>query len=186
MNIRNTRTTATLTIRRGVAADAADLAQFGARTFVDTFAVDNRAEDIEQHVAAAFGPGQQAAELVDPDVVTLLAHLEGALVAYAQVRRKAYPACVSADRPVELHRFYVDRAAHGKGIGRALMGAARDAACELGGRHLWLGVWERNGNAIAFYSKMGFVDVGSHAFAVGADRQTDRVLLTALQAQTGA
>jgi ribosomal protein S18 acetylase RimI-like enzyme len=55
--------------------------------------------------------------------------------------------------------------------------AVHDAARELGGRHLWLGVWERNPRAIAFYAKSGFVDIGSHDFFVGADRQTDQVFV---------
>ena len=61
-----------------------------------------------------------------------------------------------------------------------LMRAAREAAQELGGRHLWLGVWERNPRAIAFYSKAGFTKVGHHDFLVGGDRQTDWVLLAPL------
>jgi diamine N-acetyltransferase len=43
-----------------------------------------------------------------------------------------------------------------------------------------LGVWERNPRAIGFYSKAGFVAVGSHAFMVGSDPQTDLVLVSPL------
>jgi ribosomal protein S18 acetylase RimI-like enzyme len=164
-------------IRRGIAADAPALAAFAARTFADTFAADNTAEDLQAHLASSYGIRQQTAELADPDVVTLLADRDGALVAYAQVRRNAPPPCVTQGQAVELHRFYVDRAAHGRGVARQLMLAVHDAARELGGRHLWLGVWERNPRAIAFYAKSGFVDIGSHDFFVGADRQTDRVLV---------
>jgi RimJ/RimL family protein N-acetyltransferase len=56
-----------------------------------------------------------------------------------------------------------------------------DAAHELGGRTLWLGVWERNPRAIAFYEKCGFRDVGSHDFWVGNDCQTDRIMVTELR-----
>lgn len=56
----------------------------------------------------------------------------------------------------------------------------RAAALELGGRHLWLGVWERNPRAIAFYVKQGFTKVGSHDFIVGSDRQTDWVFTSPL------
>ena len=41
---------------------------------------------------------------------------------------------------------------------------------------LWLGVWERNPRAQAFYRKSGFADVGSQVFLVGTDAQTDRVM----------
>jgi len=43
-------------------------------------------------------------------------------------------------------------------------------------RSMWMGVWERNTRAIAFYTKWGFVDVGEHVFPLGSDRQTDRVM----------
>jgi ribosomal protein S18 acetylase RimI-like enzyme len=78
---------------------------------------------------------------------------------------------------VELARFYVDRPWHGRGVARELMDAARAAARNLGGRTFWLGVWEHNPRAIAFYAKCGFRDVGSHKFLVGSDLQTDRVMV---------
>ena len=93
------------------------------------------------------------------------------------LRRQIPPPCVTHERTIELHRFYVDRSAHGTGVAQALMSAVREAAREFGGRHIWLGVWERNPRAIAFYTKVGFVDVGSTVFYVGPDRQTDRVLV---------
>jgi hypothetical protein len=43
-------------------------------------------------------------------------------------------------------------------------------------------VWERNERAKAFYAKSGFTDVGSHAFMVGTDAQTDRIMARALAA----
>lgn len=164
-------------IRVGVDTDAPALAAFAARTFEETFAADNCQEDLRVHLAKAFGVPQQTLELRDPNTITLLAHIESALVAFAQVRRKDPPACVILHCPVELHRFYVDRPAHGKGIAQQLMQAVHEAARRFGGESLWLGVWERNPRAIAFYNKVGFIDRGSHDFFLGQDRQTDRVLV---------
>jgi ribosomal protein S18 acetylase RimI-like enzyme len=166
-----------ISIRRGVASDAALLAEFAARTFSDTFAAENRPEDLQSHLAASYGVAQQTKELVDPNVITLLAVSNGELVAFAQICRNHPPACVTQEQAVEVHRFYVDRPAHGSGIARMLMSEVRRVALELGARHVWLGVWERNARAIAFYKKTGFIDVGSHDFYVGSDRQTDRVLV---------
>ena len=174
-----------LDIRRGVTADASALAEFAARTFADTFAAHNSPEDMQAHLASSYGVRQQTSELADPGIVTLLAHRDGRLVAYAQVRCGQPPACVTQEQPVELHRFYVDRAAHGAGVAGRLMLAVHGAARELGGRHLWLGVWERNPRAIAFYAKSGFVHAGSHDFFVGADRQTHHVLVAPVQRPTG-
>ena len=38
---------------------------------------------------------------------------------------------------------------------------------------LWLGVWEHNLRAIAFYRKCGFVQCGAQPFLLGTDLQTD-------------
>ncbi len=166
--------------RRAEAADAPALAELAARTFADSFGADNRPEDLEAHLQSAYGRTQQAAEIADPDVRTVLGYRDDQLIGFAQVRRKSSPACVVAEHPAELHRFYLVRSAQGTGAAMPLMHAAREAARELGGRHLWLGVWERNPRAIAFYAKAGFTKVGHHDFQVGGDRQTDWVLLAPL------
>ncbi len=170
-----------VTIRRARLADAAALAELAARTFTEAFAADNTAEDLQAHVQASYGTAQQAAEIMDRDVISLLAFAGEALVGFAQVRRKAAPSCVGTEGPIELHRFYLARHAHGAGVAAPLMREARAAAVELGGRSLWLGVWERNARAIAFYAKSGFEKVGSHVFVVGSDRQTDWVLVRPLE-----
>ena len=54
----------------------------------------------------------------------------------------------------------------------AVIAEARSRSAE----RLWLGVWEENPRAIAFYGKCGFRDVGSQTFMVGTDPQRDRVL----------
>jgi ribosomal protein S18 acetylase RimI-like enzyme len=163
-------------IRRATDDDASGVAQFAQRTFVETFAAENTPEDMAAHVAKSFGPVIQLGEIRDPDMITLLAELGPTMAGFAQVRRRTPPPCVTGVPPVELHRFYVDRPFHRRGIAQALMRSVDDVARELGGRTLWLGVWERNARAIAFYTKCGFVDVGEHAFIFGTDKQTDRVM----------
>lgn len=168
-------------IRRAAPADAAALAEFAARIFDETFGPDNRPEDMVAHLADRFGVRQQTEEILDPDIVTLLMEDGGRLIAFTQVTTlHAPPPCVTGEAPVEIGRFYVDRSWHGKGLAQRLMAAAKDTARELGGRTVWLAVWERNPRAIAFYEKQGFRDVGSQPFRLGSDLQTDRVMVAAL------
>jgi ribosomal protein S18 acetylase RimI-like enzyme len=51
---------------------------------------------------------------------------------------------------------------------------------ELGGQTLWLGVWERNSRAIAFYTKCGFINTCKRVFVLGSDSQTDQVMVKSL------
>lgn len=155
-------------IRRAVTSDAAALAEIAARTFVDTFGAQNRPEDVAAYLAKSFGVPQQRREIEEG--ITLLVEERGTLIAFAQVRRSG-----SLQGDVELARFYVDRAHHGRGVARELMDASIAAARNLG-RKMWLSVWERNPRAIRFYEKCGFVDEGTQPFIVGSDVQTDRVM----------
>ena len=173
-----------ISIRRGTVADARMLAAFAAHTFADAFGADNDPQDLHDHLSAAFGERQQGAELRDPDVVTLIAERGDTPLGFAQVRRNPPPEGIVATDSVELQRFYVERSAHGSGLAQRLMAAAWASARELGARRIWLGVWERNPRAIAFYRKAGFVDVGFKHFDVGSDRQTDRVLVADLGLST--
>lgn len=164
-------------IRVGVPSDAATLAEFAARTFRDTFGADNHPDELARHLSHAYGPLQQGRELEDSAITTLLAESAGALAGYAQLRRGPAPGCVTDLSPLEVWRFYVAREWQGQGFARPLMQAVAAEAARIGAHTLWLGVWERNERAQAFYRKCGFVDVGSHIFVVGSDRQTDRVMV---------
>jgi ribosomal protein S18 acetylase RimI-like enzyme len=53
------------------------------------------------------------------------------------------------------------------------MEACLNFAKDAGHKVAWLGVWEHNPRAIAFYEKWGFKQFGTHPFLLGKDLQTD-------------
>ena len=163
-------------VRPAGAQDAPWLAALAERTFRETYAAYNTPDDMDRYVAEHFGAARQETELRDPRGVTLVAEVDGRAAGYAQLGRGDTPACVTGAAPLEVVRFYVDRPWHGRGVAQTLMAAAVEAARTGGARTLWLGVWERNPRAIAFYRKCGFGDVGAQTFVLGTDHQRDRVL----------
>ena len=165
-----------LLIRRAAVADATWLAALAARTFRETYAAHNTPENMERYVADHFSPALQAAELAESRYLTLVAEISGQPAAYTQLGRGPAPECVTGPTPMEIIRFYVERAWHGQGLAQRLMEAAAEHAAAAGARTLWLGVWERNPRAIAFYRKCGFAEVGTHTFVLGTDHQRDLVL----------
>ncbi|HVZ95989.1 MAG TPA: GNAT family N-acetyltransferase, partial [Chitinophagaceae bacterium] len=63
---------------------------------------------------------------------------------------------------------------HAKKAGAALMDFAIAFAKEKKYEVLWLGVWEHNERAKAFYKKYGFINTGyEHPFPIGNTPQTD-------------
>lgn len=171
-------------IRAATPDDAAALTRLAAATFCDTFAPDNSPDDIAAYVNATFTPELQAAELLEPGAVVLVAGECGApddLIAYAHIGAGPTPESVVGFGPaLELRRFYVAAPWHGQGVAQHLMRRVLSTAAQLGARTLWLGVWERNARAIAFYRKLGFRQVGSQRFQLGSDMQTDWVMQRAL------
>ncbi len=165
-------------LRRAVPADAAPLAEFAQRSFVETFGAANRPEDMAAYLPTAYGEARQRAEIVHPKWTTLLAAdaETGDLLGFVQLREGAAGPTVRGRDPIEIQRLYVDFAFHGRGLAKALMVAAEAAAREAGWSTLWLGVWEKNARAIAFYEKCGFRHVGEHPFLLGSDLQTDWVM----------
>jgi GNAT superfamily N-acetyltransferase len=175
-----------LVIRRATPADAAALATFAESAFADTFAADNTPEDMAAYLAEAFGEAQQREELMDPACIVLLAERAGELAGYAMLNDGAGPAGpVRADlaNPIEIARLYAGQRWIGTGVGATLMQHCLDLAASRRREWIWLGVWERNTRAIAFYSRWGFGDVGSQFFQLGADRQTDRIMARRIAAQ---
>jgi ribosomal protein S18 acetylase RimI-like enzyme len=173
------------TIRRAQTGDATALATLAERTFREAFTAGADPDDMALHCAARFGPGIQAREIDDPDWVTIVADEGGELIGFAQLRLGATKDCVAADRPSELHRIYVVREWHGRGIARRIMEAVMAAAVAAGSDRMWLGVWEENPRALAFYRKYGFVVVGEHHFRFGTELQTDLIMVADVAAADG-
>ncbi|MCA1642251.1 MAG: GNAT family N-acetyltransferase [Acidobacteria bacterium] len=167
-------------IRRGDAADASLLARLGARTFFDTFSDSTKPEDMAAYLSASFGEDVQAAELADAGSTFFVAETGGAPSGYAKLHAGEALACVGGREPVELARLYVLREWLGRGVGEALMRSCVEEARRAGHSTMWLGVWEHNARAQAFYRRWGFRVVGEHVFRVGSDPQIDLIMERAL------
>lgn len=171
-----------LTIRRGTPADADLLSELSARTFSETFAADNTPEDLAAYVATSFNVAQLTAELKDRASTFLIGEVDGRAAGYAKLHDGEPEKSVEGAKPIELVRLYVSREWLGRRIGEQLMRACIDEARQAGHETIWLGVWERNGRAQAFYRKWNFRAVGEHMFQLGSDLQRDIVMERAVGA----
>lgn len=159
-------------IRPAVIEDAGVLAELAERTFRDAFAAQNRPDDIGAYIERVYGEELQRRELVDPLITTIVAEISGSMIGFVQIKH--------GEADMEVARLYVDRSFHGQGIAQRLMDAVLDTARETATHTVWLGVWEHNPRAIAFYEKCGFRITGSHPFLLGNDLQTDYVMVREL------
>lgn len=163
-------------IKRATESDARTLTDLGRTTFIETFAKDNSQEDMDMYVAATFGEDKQLAEIRDPNRYVEIAWIENEPAGFLHLLKGKPDPSVTGEKPLEILRLYVDSRWHGKGAGVALMNRCLEIAREEGFETLWLGVWERNFRAQAFYKKFGFEVVGRHVFTLGTDDQLDLIM----------
>ena len=162
------------------AQHSAVLASLSQQTFVDAFGKDNNPADLHNYVSQAFSETTIRQELLDPDSAFYLAYLHEEPIGYLKLRRGGTPRALPDCKALELQRIYVQQRAVGRGIGAQLMQTAVDYALKAEYHVLWLGVWERNPSAIAFYQKWGFAKFGTHTFMIGQDAQTDWLMRKSL------
>jgi diamine N-acetyltransferase len=166
-----------VTLRSCVAGDEHALSLVGAATFLETYAGLVDGQDLVAHARRQHAPEVYAAWLADGQTRLWLAEVEpgAAPVGYLVLTQPGLPVAV---RPgdLEVKRIYVLARFRQGGVGRRLMDAAGSHLQSCGGGRLLLGVYMRNAAALAFYGRLGFVQVGTRRFHVGGHHYDDFVL----------
>lgn len=153
-------------------SDLESLRQISIQTFVDTFADQNTPENMDIYLNRSLSAEQLSSELRNPESEFYFAVLNNAIIGYLKIN---YGAAQSEplENGLEIERIYVLKAYHGKKVAQQLYNKATSIALERKAIFIWLGVWEHNARAIAFYTKLGFEAFGEHPFVLGEDKQTD-------------
>lgn len=164
-----------MTIRPATISDAASLTELAITTMREAFGPPhNPAELVEEYIQSAMNLSMLEAELADRrSFFFLLESADRQLVGYAKLRHHAPPRRMKDRNAIEIQRIYLLQTQLGQGQGRILMEHCLNWARTQGYSSVWLGVWERNARAIAFYKRMGFDRFGFHYFQFGSERQRD-------------
>ena len=149
------------------------LVQLAKTTFVHTYAHLNNPENFEKYLEHHFNLAQMTAEFNDPDSAFFFAKQGEILYGYIKLNRGQAQTDQRLENAVEIERIYVKPEFKGQQIGRKLVEYALEFGRAKKLNWLWLGVWEKNPNAIGFYEKMGFKQYGTHDFIMGSERQCD-------------
>lgn len=168
-------------IRQAKQIDATSLARLAESTFRQTFSHENLAANIEMHCLQNFSSEIQEQEILNSNIVTFVAEIESTLVGFAQLRLKSAVDCIKASKPSELYRLYVSNEQQGTGLAHQIIKDILRAASNANNDCVWLGVWEHNPRAIAFYQKYGFSMAGEHIFKLGRDPQRDLIMVAEVE-----
>jgi diamine N-acetyltransferase len=163
-------------IRTASREDIDLLTQIGRRAFYEAFAPHNTETDMQLYLSANLTKEKLQEEFGEQNAHFYIAEFAAKPAGYLKLRTAQEPIALTGRKHIEMERIYVLSEFQGRKIGNELMAFSIELARQQGYEILWLGVWEHNYKAIAFYHKWGFEIFGSHSFVLGTDHQTDYLM----------
>ena len=156
-------------------SDLIKLQSISRSTFAQTFDEHNNPEDMEAYLNSSFSAEKLSAELSNKNSGFYFAinNEVNEVVGYLKVNTGDAQTEKKDLNAFEIERIYVDKAYFGKKVGHLLFNKAIEIAKSIKVSYVWLGVWEENHRALAFYTKNGLVAFDKHIFRLGNDEQTD-------------
>jgi diamine N-acetyltransferase len=171
----------TIKITKCTLDDLHKLQEISYETFNETFKEQNTPENMKAYLERAFNLKQLEEELCNRYSEFFFVTFNNELAGYLKVNFDNAQSEDMGNEALEVERIYIKRDLQKHGLGKYLLNEAVKIAQELNKSKIWLGVWEKNENAIAFYKKMGFVESGSHSFYMGDEEQIDIIMTLAIQ-----
>ncbi|MBD8028050.1 GNAT family N-acetyltransferase [Ureibacillus sp. Re31] len=156
------------------------LQEISIETFNDTFKDQNSPENMKAYLEKAFHLKQLEKELSNRCSQFFFVYFHDDVAGYLKINTGVAQSEEMGDDSLEIERIYIKKSYQKHGLGKYLLNKAMDIAMEYSKKKIWLGVWEKNENAIAFYNKMGFVQTGAHSFYMGDEEQIDYIMMKTL------
>jgi diamine N-acetyltransferase len=169
-----------MNIKKCTLEDSRKLQEISYETFNETFKHQNSPEHINAYLERAFDLNQLEKELANSSSQFFFVCFNNEVAGYLKVNTDDAQSEAMGDESLELERIYIKNRFQKHGLGKYLLNKAMEIAMERKKKKIWLGVWEKNENAIAFYHKKGFVQTGVHSFYMGDEEQVDLIMTKTL------
>lgn len=150
-----------------------DLIKISRLTFSDTFGDQNSKSNLDEYLREAYSSKELTIEINNPETKFVFAYYKKELAGYLKLNVGHAQSELKKDGGLEVERIYIKSAFKRLGIGQVFINYAFDQAKSLSKEYIWLGVWEHNPAALAFYKKLGFLAFSDHQFNLGGDLQRD-------------
>ena len=147
------------------------------KTFIETFASQNKEENIKKYLDTKMSIVNLKKELNNMNSYFYFIIINNKIIGYTKLNfGSAQTEEIFIDKAFEVERIYLLSKYSRKGYGRKAFENIFQIGRKKGYEKIWLGVWVYNKNAIEFYKHMGFKMFSKHSFLLGDDNQTDLLL----------
>lgn len=165
-----------INIKKCTLEDLQLLQKISYATFYETFKDQNSADNMNAYLERAFNLNQLETELTNSSSQFFFVYFNNEIAGYLKINTDDAQSEKMGDESLEIERIYIKRYYQKHGLGKHLLNRALEMAMETNKKIVWLGVWEKNENAIGFYKKLGFVQTGAHSFYMGDEEQIDLIM----------
>lgn len=165
-----------INIKKCTLEDSRKLQEISYETFNETFKHQNSPESMNAYLERAFNLKQLEKELSNIFSQFFFVYFNNEVAGYLKVNTNDAQSEEMGDESLEIERIYIKNKFQKHGLGKYLLNKAMEIAMERNKKKIWLGVWDKNENAIAFYKKMGFFQTGVHSFYMGDEEQIDFIM----------
>jgi diamine N-acetyltransferase len=170
----------TINITKCTLDDLLILQEISYETFTETFGHQNSPENMEAYLERAYNLKQLENELSNNSSDFFFVYFKNEIAGYLKINTNDAQSEQMGLESLEIERIYIRKKYQKEGLGKYLITKAIEIAIKRNKKKIWLGVWEKNENAIAFYQKMGFVQTGAHSFYMGDEEQIDLIMTKTL------
>ena len=137
---------------------------------------NNSEKSLNDYLNTAYELTKLEKELENPHSEFYFAYFNNELAGYLKININDAQSEKMGENALEVERIYIKKSFKRRGIGRHLIETAEQLAKKYQKNLMWLGVWEYNPKAIAFYETLGFKVIGAHSFFMGEEEQTDLIM----------
>lgn len=152
------------------------LRHIASQTYYETFYKLNSAANMAAYLEEAFDIERLRGEMANAHSCFYFLYCGVDLSGYLKLNDGLAQTDLKDSGALEIERIYVQRRFQGRGLGQLLLERSLETARKFDKEYLWLGVWEKNSRARAFYERNGFYAAGTHSFAMGEEVQNDIIM----------
>ena len=166
----------TLTMHAVSLDDIQTLRDLCIQTFCETYETYNTSENMRIYIESDLSIEKLSKEIMRPESAFFLTFLGGEPVGFLKLNFISSERTHPTLKGLEIERIYILKSYQNKRIGQFLLNEVYKIIRTMKLDYIWLGVWEHNMKARAFYERNGFKEFGNQEFVLGNDKQRDLLL----------
>lgn len=156
----------TSSIIKATAKDAALLAILATNTFLESHGHAAPPQDIKSYITEKYNETVLTAELNDPENIYHIIYYHGKPAGFSKIIFNQPYKNSAVQNIAKLERIYILQEFYNLKLGKALLQFNIDLAKQQQQKGMWLYVWKENTRAFNFYTRAGFIIIGSYDFKV--------------------